>query len=80
MNGNLEEISQSLEQFDGGVFVLIIFSFLFGLLLLPILLGIARFFGLYTCVREYEAQVYTCLLYTSPSPRDKRQSRMPSSA
>ena len=24
--------------------------------------------------------VYTCLLYTSPSPRDKRQSRMPSSA
>ena len=24
--------------------------------------------------------VYACLLYTSPSPRDKRQSRMPSSA
>ena len=24
--------------------------------------------------------VMTCLLYTSPSPRDKRQSRMPSSA
>ena len=24
--------------------------------------------------------VYHCLLYTSPSPRDKRQSRMPSSA
>ena len=23
---------------------------------------------------------FTCLLYTSPSPRDKRQSRMPSSA
>ena len=23
---------------------------------------------------------YYCLLYTSPSPRDKRQSRMPSSA
>ena len=23
---------------------------------------------------------YRCLLYTSPSPRDKRQSRMPSSA
>ena len=23
---------------------------------------------------------YNCLLYTSPSPRDKRQSRMPSSA
>ena len=26
------------------------------------------------------ARVYGCLLYTSPSPRDKRQSRMPSSA
>ena len=25
-------------------------------------------------------QPNTCLLYTSPSPRDKRQSRMPSSA
>ena len=26
------------------------------------------------------AEHYYCLLYTSPSPRDKRQSRMPSSA
>ena len=26
------------------------------------------------------SNVYPCLLYTSPSPRDKRQSRMPSSA
>ena len=25
-------------------------------------------------------EVFYCLLYTSPSPRDKRQSRMPSSA
>ena len=25
-------------------------------------------------------EISTCLLYTSPSPRDKRQSRMPSSA
>ena len=34
---------------------------------------------------DYEKKVFTkdgrdCLLYTSPSPRDKRQSRMPSSA
>ena len=29
---------------------------------------------------EYICLVVTCLLYTSPSPRDKRQSRMPSSA
>ena len=27
-----------------------------------------------------EGELYTCLLYTSPSPRDQRGSRMPSSA
>ena len=26
------------------------------------------------------AEIITCLLYTSPSPRDTRESRMPSSA
>ena len=31
------------------------------------------------CKRHDDGSV-TCLLYTSPSPRDKRQSRMPSSA
>ena len=30
--------------------------------------------------REGAVLELTCLLYTSPSPRDKRQSRMPSSA
>ena len=29
---------------------------------------------------ESEAEAYTCLLYTSPSPRDAHESRMPSSA
>ena len=28
----------------------------------------------------YRSGAIVCLLYTSPSPRDKRQSRMPSSA
>ena len=27
-----------------------------------------------------EGESYTCLLYTSPSPRDRQKSRMPSSA
>ena len=27
-----------------------------------------------------KSTIYTCLLYTSPSPRDQRGSRMPSSA
>ena len=31
-------------------------------------------------VAENPENSNTCLLYTSPSPRDKRQSRMPSSA
>ena len=31
-------------------------------------------------VFQSELLKYNCLLYTSPSPRDKRQSRMPSSA
>ena len=30
--------------------------------------------------RSLSTTIDTCLLYTSPSPRDKRQSRMPSSA
>ena len=30
--------------------------------------------------REKRRLISGCLLYTSPSPRDKRQSRMPSSA
>ena len=34
-----------------------------------------------TEVKIVESKEYrNCLLYTSPSPRDKRQSRMPSSA
>ena len=33
-----------------------------------------------TKYRVPEAEAQACLLYTSPSPRDKRQSRMPSSA
>ena len=34
----------------------------------------------YTCPWKGDAQYYSCLLYTSPSPRDQRGSRMPSSA
>ena len=30
--------------------------------------------------RRHEAEVLICLLYTSPSPRDRQKSRMPSSA
>ena len=32
------------------------------------------------CISLLKVLLTNCLLYTSPSPRDKRQSRMPSSA
>ena len=36
--------------------------------------------GLRAAVGLSEAGLKTCLLYTSPSPRDRTRSRMPSSA
>ena len=46
----------------------------------------AKYFELYNTTfllrkkAEQQRKNIRCLLYTSPSPRDKRQSRMPSSA
>ncbi len=37
----------------------IVYGFVPGLVVIPILLAMARFFGLYTCVRECESQVFT---------------------
>ena len=37
-------------------------------------------FGKILWKREKDGVLYTCLLYTSPSPRDRTRSRMPSSA
>ena len=34
----------------------------------------------YLCYETIKYQIDTCLLYTSPSPRDRTRSRMPSSA
>ena len=34
----------------------------------------------YAAIEQRRKDITACLLYTSPSPRDKRQSRMPSSA
>ena len=31
-------------------------------------------------ILDQESKLYSCLLYTSPSPRDRQKSRMPSSA
>ena len=36
--------------------------------------------GANTKIKTQKTPAYTCLLYTSPSPRDQRGSRMPSSA
>ena len=39
-----------------------------------------RYHAMRAGVLRSRAEGVSCLLYTSPSPRDKRQSRMPSSA
>ena len=41
---------------------------------------ITRYDVMYSTCQLARAMSKPCLLYTSPSPRDKRQSRMPSSA
>ena len=43
-----------------------------------IAMGAFMFCGAYLLI--YYAEIYLCLLYTSPSPRDRTRSRMPSSA
>ena len=48
--------------------------------LINVLLGNMSLIGPRPLLPEYLPLYNDCLLYTSPSPRDKRQSRMPSSA
>ena len=50
---------------------------------IPLIMGVYsnRFHSLSALIRElHDEHVYDCLLYTSPSPRDRTRSRMPSSA
>ena len=47
--------------------------------------SVLRYDAMFNLIEEIDVpfnfgDLRTCLLYTSPSPRDKRQSRMPSSA
>ena len=51
---------------------------LFGPLL--ILHHLAQEIGLRNYLGTYANEIMSCLLYTSPSPRDRTRSRMPSSA
>ena len=50
-----------------------IFLFLLGLIVFIISVRMPTF-------KELGANPYSCLLYTSPSPRDRTRARMPSSA
>ena len=54
------------------------FPFLLGAVLL--ILVIYVIYKMISTESVDEGELFGCLLYTSPSPRDKRQSRMPSSA
>ena len=53
-------------------------------LITPVLIGVVFVvINLFVIVMNYSVaagEAYTCLLYTSPSPRDRQKSRMPSSA
>ena len=42
--------------------------------------GIGGFGGMIKIPSGYDEPILVCLLYTSPSPRDRTRSRMPSSA
>ena len=50
------------------------------LLLLASLFGLVDGFRQSLLTASVIGQILTCLLYTSPSPRDRQKSRMPSSA
>ena len=51
-----------------------------GLMFLLIVYVLARITRKHHCAKGVRVLLMTCLLYTSPSPRDQRGSRMPSSA
>ena len=72
-----------LESFIIGVFVsidLVIFYVFFEAVLIPMFLIIGIWGGENRLYATFKFFLYTCLLYTSPSPRDLSTSRMPSSA
>ena len=59
-----------------GVEALAAASLVVNLFHLPLVFG----FGMLSSISVHASHAYGCLLYTSPSPRDQRGSRMPSSA
>ena len=50
------------------------------LIIMPMKLYNGGFMGVAQLIRTFVVSVLHCLLYTSPSPRDRTRSRMPSSA
>eukprot|EP00826_Nyctotherus_ovalis_P032969 TRINITY_DN2657_c0_g1_i1.p1 TRINITY_DN2657_c0_g1~~TRINITY_DN2657_c0_g1_i1.p1 ORF type:complete len:106 (+),score=17.36 TRINITY_DN2657_c0_g1_i1:158-475(+) len=59
-------------------------TLIFSLLIATFTLSICTSYSLFNssslAIILNEAHLYSCLLYTSPSPRDRQKSRMPSSA
>ena len=51
-----------------------------GIYIIDLQKTLKKFREAYAFVRDLAADGGTCLLYTSPSPRDRQKSRMPSSA
>ena len=72
----IQEKKVSDEQFSTFFWINLLIGLFFSLLLVLIAPVIAVFFK----DEKLVSLLYICLLYTSPSPRDRTRSRMPSSA
>ena len=76
--GVIDRLMTFLDSMDGGAW-----SHLVGAVICQVYSGNERDLGLvtsYAAYRDIGGYAKDCLLYTSPSPRDQRGSRMPSSA
>ena len=75
------KVKNPVVELDGDEMTRVIWEFIKNKLILPYLdLGI-EYYDLGMKSRDdTDDQITICLLYTSPSPRDQRGSRMPSSA
>ena len=83
LSQNLSTIVGSFVQIVAMVSIMVVLDWrmmIAAVLPVPIVLFVARKIGKLSQPAFNRYQGLVCLLYTSPSPRDKRQSRMPSSA
>ena len=74
------KVNNPVVELDGDEMTRVIWDFIKQKLILPYLDLEIKYFDLGIKNRDFTDDQITCLLYTSPSPRDSCASRMPSSA